>query len=292
MQMSGSATDRPDTKPKHIENLYFWGEYEPDTIATGLTVPPPGTMRGVYPTYLNTQVVPIPSAPNGALNTDPFVFCGPFIYSNCRQASINQIVQSLQHGDVFLFGSSLNEVFVLDTCIVVDMVTDLASYPPNPTSLFEHITGDLIRPANYRIVEGTTWGADTSFSFVPAWDKLQNGNVGHPRPVVDLDTVIRSTGTQINSRITYGRSTRVQDLSSYFASNTISKNDLIAMWNEVVKQVLNQKCLLGTSIAPPACHIQLPGTTNNPAATGGCGPAPSSATKGGNSAPDVIGGSC
>lgn len=285
MQMSGYATSAPDIRPTKKNELYFWGEYEPDTTGTPLTVPS-GAIPNAYPYRVDVPDPIVPQQQQGVLNTDPFVFCGPLIYSNCMQHHYVNIIANLQPDDVLLFGSSLNKAFVLDTCIVVDTATDLASYPFNPTSLFKYITGNLIRSANYRIVEGTTWSAGTPFSFVPAWDRLQPSNIGHPRPIIDLGKILAHTHS--TSIYRPGQTSGMHSIGGSISNSKI----LAGMWSDVVAQVLNQGCLLGTSIDHPACHIQLSGTTNNPAASGGCSSASSSATKGGNPAPDVIGGSC
>lgn len=55
-------------------------------------------------------------------NTDPYIFDGPFMYSNCRQVRKNgraTQLQNLERGDVILFGSRLHNQFVLDTVFVV-----------------------------------------------------------------------------------------------------------------------------------------------------------------------------
>jgi len=302
MRMSGLATNDPNIQPTKKDTLYFWGEYEPATIAAmSLQLPahtshPKNVLDKMYPHRVDIPDTSVPLIPPPyAKNTDPFVFCGPFIYSNCMQGTFVNIIPNLRHGDILLFGSQLHSHFVLDTCIVIDTVTDLNSYPNVPTSLFEHITRFLIPPGPYRVFEGKTYVKGAPFSFVPAWDSLQPGNIGYPRPVIDLNAILGCTRMSIQREVKSEKRTGIQSLDNNLRG-TVNGNTLAVMWNEVVDQVLGAGCLLGTKIDHPTCHLpaQITGAGMN-IGNSSCGPGsptPKNRKNDAGRAPDVIGGSC
>lgn len=94
--------------------LGVWAEWEASAraVPTGSPIAP----------YAFEPVRPVfPSEPR-LQNTDPYIFDGPFIYSNCRQVRKNgrpTQLRELARGDVILFGSHLDRQFVLDTVFVV-----------------------------------------------------------------------------------------------------------------------------------------------------------------------------
>lgn len=295
MQMSGLATNYPHIQPSLRDELYFWGEYEPATDATRLTVPSHLVQpANAYPSRLDRPVIPIPPRPNGPQNTDPFVFCGPFISSNCMQTAK---FQQLQTGDVLLFGSrqldnSQNYQFVLDTCIVINTAISLINYPRASHSLFDYITGDLIRTlptaATFTVFHGASWRPQDPFSFVPAWDRLDNGNCsGYPKPIIDPT----KTKTLIGAITPNQR----QGIKGINVNRTL--NEVMDMWNEVVRQVQVQGCLLATEIHHPMCHIPQTQVTNagmniSNSSCGPGSPTPKNRKNDAGRAPDVIGGSC
>lgn len=154
-----------DGKETKENDIYFWGEWEPESKVTSIFKKP---IEGAKPHFTNEPVVKIQSGhvvvpinKNAhPVNTDPFVFGDKgFYYSCCMQrnkkGNITQM-QYLKPGSIILFGSNINHYrksnsninqekepkpyFALDTVFVVgeDMKTysidsyseDLKSFPP------------------------------------------------------------------------------------------------------------------------------------------------------------------
>jgi hypothetical protein len=244
LQMPGEAVKSRNSRPQTYPNLYFWGEHEAPTVSTSLVVP-----KGAkdLPASVDQPLLPMPVARNGNLNTDPFVYCGPFRYSNCQQLSktgAKRCTQTLTNGDLILFGSQLDGEFVLDTCLVVDSAMPLSSYRNGvlPGSLFDVMTLRLLPYLPYTVYEGACWSRRSPFSFVPCWDHLRNNNVGHPRPVLQPVGAL--------SRVLNRRQNQGVKQSTILGLNQV--------FDEVVRQVLGQGCLLGTHLSHPHCGGSLP----------------------------------
>lgn len=94
--------------------LGVWAEWEAPAKAVSTGSP-------IAPTVFEPDAPVFPSR-SGLQNTDPYIFDGPFLYSNCRQVRKNgnaTQLRELEKGDVILFGSHLDGEFVLDTVFVV-----------------------------------------------------------------------------------------------------------------------------------------------------------------------------
>lgn len=116
--------DGTETKENDI---YFWGEWEPESIVTSIFKKP---IEGAKPHFINEPVVkineseqlvipkPILKEEDGSVkefipvNTDPFVFGkDEFYYSCCMQLSKKgnkTQMQDLKPGSIILFGSNIN----------------------------------------------------------------------------------------------------------------------------------------------------------------------------------------
>lgn len=103
--------------------LAGWAEYEPDTIAHWFSREPvPGEPWSWH------DRVPVPQAPRGAANTEPWIFGSAFRYFLCSQDS-RSYLKELVSGDLILFGSWLKQRsegqpcrqfnFFLDTVFVI-----------------------------------------------------------------------------------------------------------------------------------------------------------------------------
>ncbi len=238
LQVSGKATHCSNTKPIQQRELFFWGEYEAPTTQRPLNVP--SSLSLGLPRNVETIVnpVPIPSRKAGNLNSDPFVFCGPFLYSNCQQLGRTKNIQNLMQGDMILFGSHLGGSFVLDTCLVVESSAPVGVYKPR--SVFDLVTYSLIHRGNYTVFEGATWSKNNPFSFVPCWNSLNWGQ-GHPRPVLEPKGALSGV-------ITPKKTQGIKGLPMDYES-------VQPIFDEVVKQVLAAPgCLLGTYMDHPQCR--------------------------------------
>ncbi len=129
---------------KNWEDIYFWGEWEPESKVTSIFKKP---IEGAKPHFINEPVVkiqsehvvvPINKEDKNAhpVNTDPFVFGEDgFYYSCCMQSRYNKL-QQLEPGSIILFGSNINHntpdaYFALDTVFVVGPVENKQEYNKN-----------------------------------------------------------------------------------------------------------------------------------------------------------------
>lgn len=165
-------------------HMGFWGEYEAPTRFRRLARRP----SDGFPAFVHTPVEPPGEAPPKALNTDPLVVGGPWLYSNCRQRSLGSL-RRLERGDVVVFGSLVQRSFVIDTIFVVAEAIPYAGgmarqtlgarLPPSAFTL----ALDLVRRGDYTLYVGATYEAPVNglFSFVPAVAAAEHA-LGFPRP--------------------------------------------------------------------------------------------------------------
>lgn len=153
-----------DGKKTEENDIYFWGEWEPESKVTSIFKKP---IEGAKPHFINEPVVKIQSGHvvvpinkedknSYPVNTDPFVFGDKGFYYSCCMQSRYKKLQQLEPGSIILFGSNINHYrksnsninqekepkpyFALDTVFVVgeDKKTysidsyseDLKSFPP------------------------------------------------------------------------------------------------------------------------------------------------------------------
>jgi hypothetical protein len=112
LKISGSYLEKTTSLP--LEDLvYFWGEWESQSSIT-----PISRENSVdFPNYFFEPFYTLPIPYNGC-NTDPFVFGDQFYYCICKQGHYPSL-RKIEKGDMILFGSNLNQHFVLDTVFVV-----------------------------------------------------------------------------------------------------------------------------------------------------------------------------
>jgi hypothetical protein len=120
-------------------SMMFWGEWEADAWSHELygsraTRNSPGCYLEPRPRRRSNY--------SGLHNTDPFVFGGPFLYSNCMQPSFPNALGDLQKGDVVLFGSNVADEFALDTVLVIS-----ERHAFHPASWQKDLPPELVRPS-------------------------------------------------------------------------------------------------------------------------------------------------
>lgn len=219
----GSCIDGLEEQP-HRAMLYFWAEYEAPTIASDINQP---KSDKIFPRVLHhiEKNVPINRTVEPWQNTDPFVFNGPFIYSNCRQD--NRILRELDRGDILLFVSRHKSRYYLDTVLVIHRI-----YDPIPFSAgtwcrtyrgceaFERVTGRQIdyyykyEKKEWVTYTGRTFGKEP-FSYVPCW--RTSPDEGHPRMEIQLQDLESDTRRQFK----------------------ILSGNPKEIWNQVAQQVIN-----------------------------------------------------
>ncbi|RFU69506.1 hypothetical protein D0469_09070 [Peribacillus saganii] len=113
-------TGLDNSEVKNAE-LMFWGEWEAQSKVLQ-------KLDGVNgPNYLHEPFYEKPTNYTGKQNTDPFIFGDNFYYTCCRQYRRSSngklsptLLTRLQFGSLILFGSCVQNEFVLDTVFVVD----------------------------------------------------------------------------------------------------------------------------------------------------------------------------
>lgn len=238
--------------------IVLWGEWEAQSQVKARFTNP----KKWHPQVLHRPVLGAPpdaiEAPKGYQNTDPFVFGDRMRYTICRQHREDGRSVSLRRlapWSVILFGSSADGGFILDTAFVVSNEIGLwcvNGYPEvtlEMTDPFHHRT--TIEPVAVGIPEdrrdiifnlynGVTFAERQKyggmFSFVPC-RLSKESPTGFARPTIVLDGIINPKSTRT------------------FRSNIMGIKDdrdkVVSLWEEVVKQVIRQKCHLAHSIPLP-----------------------------------------
>lgn len=139
------------------DDLYFWGEYEPNSDSTYVQ------KRTPYAVHYNLKPVrTLPSMPDEALNTDPYVY-GYFRNICCRRRG-----NDYQKGDVLVFGTmDINaNTIEIDTVIVVGSIENVCNLNPNGQYYLAAVKPLKNNPIDY--VEGLMFnGEESYYSFVP-----------------------------------------------------------------------------------------------------------------------------
>lgn len=234
LRASGCCVRRVNGKPKHVDKLFFWGEYEAPTKTS--RIDPPRRDK-TFPTVLHRIIrnVPINRTKAPWQNTDPFVFNGPFVYSNCRQKT-NAVLRGLDRGDIILFVSRYQFEYYLDTVFVVNRIYDplfdrecqiRRTY--RGCEAFERVTGRQIDNIDdYRFVTytGREYG-QKPYSFVPCW--TESNQEGHQRVKISHPSMEASTRRQFK----------------------ILEGEPDEIWRAVAENVINMGASLATFIDHP-----------------------------------------
>lgn len=251
------------------DELLFWGEWEPDSIATPFNPMPPASDKEL-PHYqhkpilkLNAKGNPIwPNPKKRATNTDPLVFGDSFYYSCCQQLRTYKkkkvtsptLLHSLDRGSIILFGSPLNSrkpnaAFMLDTVFVVSdsklfythqFENDLKGFVFNEYFPIMGLYSNGKTGFPFRCYKGATPknNVDGMFSFAPCHiNKPGIKPADLKRPLLrhsDFSGLAIPGTDIINERMTQGFKSRVVSLP-------VNK----AIWQRVVDIVTSQGYELG-----------------------------------------------
>ena len=237
-------------------DLAFWTEWESETMARPL-----GTDEDFFKAHFAHEVQCPPTVsgtvhcgrnPNGnygCQNTDPCVFGDTFKYSNCHQ-SVHGDLRRMKPGSLIVFGSykkdkrRKKEVFCLDTVFIVgDVAID---YSPNDANgdwcsgQYKNLTlRRLPHEGKYTFYRGATCRETVNlekalFSFTPA--KLCDG-VCVPCERCVLDDI-----SGLNKHL---RNKVFNKGSQGFHSEEADQNEIKAVWNDIVQQVIKHGFVLG-----------------------------------------------
>ena len=260
VQHDGWYVDKSgDYKKGH---LAFWTEWEAMTIAWPL-----GTDKDFFKAHFVHEIqcpstVPgtahcgkNPSGSYGYQNTDPCVFGETFKYSNCHQSARGDL-RRMKPGSLVVFGSYKEdkqrgkEVFCLDTVFIGgDVAYDYSTNNVDDVSCSEWYKDLTLRrlPSgkNFTFYRGATCRqkvnlANVLFSFTPA--KLCDGVcVPRERCVLDdIKSLNRHLCTAVFNRGNQG-----------FHAEEANRNEIKAVWDDIVQQVMEQDFVLGVHFGWP-----------------------------------------
>ena len=161
--------------------MYFWGEYEGPSEATVTGMACPKAVHDVLKPVGEMEV------PEGALNTDPYVFGERFRHICCGIGARKFIP-----GDVVVFGNiewGFDAMFLVDTVVVIGGWEDV-----NSTSVTPQYHKAAIEPlvkmgkAKKGYYYGVGYGKGVErFSFVPCLSELSEEACEHPK--LDLEAM-------------------------------------------------------------------------------------------------------
>lgn len=186
------------------DELFFWGEWEPESDVQSLRTNTEGAPRWLHTPY---YARPNSYRREGKIlqNTDPFVFGDRFLYTLCRQwrpaTNSPTLLRDLTPGSLILFGSLKRGEFVLDTVFVVaeGALHDRNSWQRKLRDRVSQTYVDVtLRPTyeptadpELRLYFGATFAEQVGgmFSFVPC-RPAEGGTTAFARPAIQLDGFI------------------------------------------------------------------------------------------------------
>ena len=238
----------------HSGDLYAWGEWE---AQSELLRPLGGSRAGGYPQHLWRAYYRVPADGrfDGLRNTDPFIFGGRFLYSNCQQPA-RPGLRNLGRGSVIVFGSYKAHQWILDTVLVVAgsvpytasqadrELEDLAPDVEVPEAFLDVTAAPLASEGwdgEFRLYWGATPNdpVDGMYSFFPA--SPADDGPGFARPAIELD------GHYFTKKLPRNHKRRPASLET-----------LDSLWRSLVEQVHDEGLVLGVHAAPPPCEGTAP----------------------------------
>lgn len=256
MQLRGSWVERNGSE--RSGDLYAWGEWEAQsellrTLGRSRT---DGYPQHLWRAYYR---VPADGRFDGLRNTDPFIFGGRFLYSNCQQPS-KPGLRSLGRGSVIAFGSYKARQWILDTVLVVagsvpytasqaDRELEDLGLDVEVPEAFLDVTAAPLASEGWDGELRLYWGAtpddpvDGMYSFFAA--SPADGGPGFARPAIQLDSDYFT-----------------KKLSRNHKRTPASLETLDNLWQSLVEQVHDGGLVLGVHAAPPPCEGTAPPTAS------------------------------
>jgi hypothetical protein len=245
----------PDATPT-CDELFFWGEWEPESEVEALSAPVAWGPRWLHRPYYVRPVAYLPAPRVVVQNTDPFVFGECFQYTLCRQLRRPRNggpkrptpLRDVEPGSLILFGAPKKEQgFLLDTVFVTadgGILHSVESWSERLDGRISETYADVTMRSVYaeepvqaplRHYVGATFDArvDGMFSFAPALP-LSEARNGFARPAIKLDGVV-------NPSLPMGAK----------RARNVGVDEVRRLWNAVVEQVVDAGLALGFSFDLP-----------------------------------------
>lgn len=236
-----------DNEGVHIDsNLLFWGEWEAPSRRVFQWEREQGLPENlVVPCFPGNAV-----ASKGLQNTDPYVFGDEFKYTLCKQSKRTgapTFLANLAPGTLLLFGSKVNQEFLLDTAFVISagVVHNSNSWSQELSHLSEIYRAVTLEPmywdpntkpeTSFQLYTGATPDKpkDGMFSFFPC--QIES-SLPHrfQRPRIDVPGVINHSLMMGSKR------------------TPMSLDEISRTWQTVKDQVISHRLRLGTYAEEPA----------------------------------------
>jgi hypothetical protein len=248
LETPGSWLDRDGTRDNG--KIWLWGEWEPESEVIHRFQ----RYGGGFPRYLWRPYWSPRRNYGQCVNTDPMIF-GGFYYADCQQWR-NRGLRDLLDGSVIVFGSRLENEWVLDTVFVVsnkktnyriidyDSILKLQNNPdicfPDGYKdiVLERGCGVIVDVRDRMLYTGATYDEpyDGMFSFFPCIPTPQESLSGFSRPALRLPPDYFDPGLRQGAG---------------GANVELPRNKVKELWLDVKKQVLSRGLYLGISAPFP-----------------------------------------
>jgi hypothetical protein len=224
-------------------DVMFWGEWEGEArLITELDPIPEGPRFLCAPNPRGEPPITTDGTP--PQNTDPFVWGETMAYIGCRQPR-NRKLRALGRGSLILFGSNLNDRFVLDTVLVVH------GWAEHHCDTFGENLCGIATDAHLRagLAPFHGWGMRKTlryyagatprdpvagmYSFVPCMPSI-GARFGFARPEITLDGLI-DPDLRMQAR----------------SSEPLEAETIAELWNDVLHQVTRYGLGLATRLELP-----------------------------------------
>lgn len=219
--------------------LAFWTEWEACTTAVAMAAAPKDRFSAHWVHTIKTPLVKNP----GTLNTDPCVFGSTFKYCCCQQTE-NGMMRELTPGSLILFGSHMGERFFLDTLFVVNGTgIPYEGGKPDKISVSREYRQLALKRLDggkltfYRGKAFSSVGKGQPYSFAPARSFDANDDRCGNRFYLDLG--------KLNQGLPRDSKRFTPELNQKFKAIQSSPEVISAVWEEIVRQVLDAKFYLG-----------------------------------------------
>lgn len=240
MQLTGKCCDSGG----HVEKeglLDLWTEYEAPTKAIKLSGP--YQRESGEPEYVHTIIMDLRDCGTPTMNTDPWIFHKGFVWSTCLHKNANKASE----GGIVLFGSKIQNEWVLDTVFVIEKRLDeLRSIPERRFgAAYDDLVRGKVNPKAQPFIGKPFQNIDTPFSFVPC-KRERNGHASFARPSMNkLFRKLRMrSGSTPNPR------------NGRWLAYTEPVRDISTFWAELLQLIAKSGLAFGIEFKHPGVRMQ------------------------------------
>lgn len=204
--------------------LYFWGEYEPSSLAR--------VVNNKHPKAVHTDLTPAKELkkPKDRQNTDPYVY-GCFRNICCQRKDNFDYI----HGDMLIFGTYVStSEFDFDTVIVVDKMVPCADVPHEDQYYLACI--EPISSIKDNFADGIIYNPETRYySFVPC---IPQSKINSSMGMIDYNATCILKKPRLNLKAIFGRLAQINPLNrKVFTPEPLDNQNLPYYWSEILNAV-------------------------------------------------------